>query len=63
MANKTDYSAQHDSQERGIVKLAKVMITCPACEETVESVARDNIVSGYCAKIKKYIKVILKEDS
>jgi len=54
---KINYSMWRDPQKLGEVKLTKVTITCPACKEVIDAVAHDNIVSGYCAKARKYVKM------
>ena len=35
-----------------VVKLERVQVTCPACGQQVEAVARDGRIKGYCAVAK-----------
>jgi len=44
----------------GIVKIEKVVIVCPGCGQTVESVVRDGVVSGWCAVSKQNVRVEVK---
>ena len=38
-----------------VVKLERGQVTCPACGETVEAVAGDGQVKGYCAVARQYV--------
>ena len=40
---------------RGILKLERVQVICPACGQQVEAVARDGQVKGYCAVARQYV--------
>jgi len=39
----------------GVLELERVQVTCPACGQQVEAVARDGQVKGYCAAAKQYV--------
>jgi endogenous inhibitor of DNA gyrase (YacG/DUF329 family) len=43
----------------GEVKLEKVTVHCPGCGETVEAVAQDGVVKGYCAKARKIVEALI----
>jgi len=38
-----------------LMKLELLKVTCPACGQQVEAVARDGRVKGYCAIAKQYV--------
>lgn len=44
----------------GLLKLERVQVTCPACGEQVEAVARDGHVKGYCAVAKQYVDFVIE---
>jgi len=39
----------------GVLKLERVQVTCPACGQQVEAVARDGQTKGYCTVAKQYV--------
>lgn len=39
----------------GLVQLARVRITCPACLQPVEAMASDGRVRGYCTVAGQYV--------
>jgi len=39
----------------GAVKTDRLRVTCPACGEQVEAIARDGRVKGYCAVAKQSV--------
>jgi len=44
----------------GVLELERVQVTCPACGQQVEAVARDGQVKGYCAAAKQYVDFPIK---
>ena len=44
----------------GILKLERVQVTCPACEQQVEAVARDGQVKGYRAVGNQYMDFLIE---
>jgi len=44
----------------GVLKPERVQVTCPACGQQVEAVARDRQVKGYCAVAKQFVTFKLK---
>ena len=47
----------------GVVKLERVQVTCPACGEELEAVARDGQVKGYCAVAGQYVNFAIETQS
>ena len=45
----------------GLVKLERVRVTCPACGELLEAVARDGRVKGYCAIGRQRVDFLVEE--
>ena len=43
---------------QGLVVITRVKIICPGCGQTVESVAHDGVVKGYCAVAQKVVEVV-----
>ena len=41
--------------------LERITVTCPACDQQVEAIARDGRVSGYCAIARKYVNFGVKQ--
>ena len=39
----------------GAVKVDRVQVTCPACGEQVEAIAKNGQVKGYCAIAMQYV--------
>jgi len=44
----------------GAVKTDCVQVTCPACREQVEAIARNGWVKGYCAVARRYVDFRVK---
>jgi len=44
----------------GVLKLERVQIVCPACEQQVEAIATDGRVKGYCAVVKQYVDLLIE---
>ena len=44
----------------GVVKLERVQIVCPACEQQVQAVATDGRVKGYCAVVKQDVDFLIE---
>jgi len=42
-------------QVEGLVRLERVLVTCPACHQSVETVASDGRVKGYCTVVGRYV--------
>ncbi|MBA7608691.1 hypothetical protein ES703_15872 [subsurface metagenome] len=42
----------------GVLKLERVQVTCPACGEQVEAVAKNDHIKGYCAVAKQYVDFV-----
>ncbi|GAI11162.1 unnamed protein product [marine sediment metagenome] len=45
---------------RGVVKLERVQVVCPACGQQVEAVATDGRIKGYCAVVKQYVDLLIE---
>jgi endogenous inhibitor of DNA gyrase (YacG/DUF329 family) len=43
-----------------VVKLERVRVICPACEQKVEAVASDGRVRGYCAIAKQLVDFLIE---
>ena len=43
------------SGEAWVEKTERVQVTCPACGQQIEAVARDGRISGYCAVTNQYV--------
>ena len=46
-----------DKPTKGEVIKSVHTITCPACHETLEAVAYDNVVKGWCGNARKQVRV------
>jgi len=44
----------------GVVKLERVLVTCPACGQQVEAVASDGKVKGYCAVARQHVDFLIE---
>jgi len=55
MEGTTALTVRAGRETQGLIKLTRVRVTCPACREKVEAVARDGRVRGYCAVAGSYV--------
>ena len=44
----------------GVLKLERVQVICPACEQQLEAIATDGRVKGYCAVAHQYVSFLNK---
>ncbi len=44
----------------GAVKTDFVQVTCPACRQQIEAIARNGRVKGYCAVARRYVDFRVK---
>jgi len=54
------WNKRQDSTQRGVSKLERVQVICPACGQQVEAVASDGRVRGYCAVARQYVDFLIK---
>ena len=45
----------------GVLKLERVQVICPACEQQLEAIATDGRVKGYCAVAHQYVNFLIEE--